>query len=60
MPTINSIINELNDVQVNRLEELYQLVHSMSMKVEQTEARRRNVLSYAGLFSEMSKEDYAP
>jgi len=58
MPTINSIINELNDVPVNRLEELYQLVHSMSRKVEQTDARRKKVLSFAGLFSEMSKEDY--
>ena len=59
MPTINSIINELKDVPVNRLEELYQLVHSMSRKVEQTEARRKKVLSFAGSFSDMSNDDYA-
>jgi len=59
MPTIKSIINELKEVPANRLEELYQLIHSMSRKVEPTESRRKKILSFAGSFGDMSNDDYA-
>lgn len=59
MPTINTIINELKEVPVNQLEDVYQLVHSLSRKVDRAEARRKKTLSFAGLLSDMSNEDYA-
>jgi hypothetical protein len=59
MPTINSIINELKEVPVNQLEEVYQLVHSLSRKVDRTESRREKILSFAGSFSDMSNDEYA-
>lgn len=59
MSTINSIISELKEVPVNQLEEVFQLVHSLSRKVDRAEARRKKTLSFAGSFSDMSNEDYA-
>ena len=58
MLTLNTILKEINDVPVNRLEELYQLVHSMTPKSKQTEALRKKILSFAGTFSDLSNEDY--
>jgi hypothetical protein len=59
MLTLNAIIKELKDVPVNRLEELYQLVHSMTPATKQTEKLRKKILSFAGAFSDMSSKDYA-
>jgi hypothetical protein len=58
MLTFNAIIKELKDVPVNRLEELYQLVHSMTPKTKQTESLRKKILSFGGAFSDMSNKDY--
>ena len=58
MLTLNTILKEINDVPVNRLEELYQFVHSMTPKSKQTDALRKKILSYADTFSDMSSEDY--
>lgn len=49
----------MKDVPVNRLEELYQFVHSLTPKSKQTEALRKKILSYGGAFSDMSSKDYA-
>lgn len=59
MLTLNTILKELKDVPVNRLEELYQLVHSMSSSTKQTESLRKKILSFGGAFSDMSSEDYS-
>ena len=59
MSTINSIISELREAPVNQPEEVYQLVHSLSRKVNRAEARRKKTLSFAGSFSDMSNEEYA-
>ncbi len=58
MLTFNAILKELKDVPVNRLEELYQLVHSMTPKTKQTETLRKKILSYGGAFGDMSNKDY--
>jgi hypothetical protein len=59
MLTLNAIIKELKDVPVNRLEELYQFIHSMTPAVKQKESLRKKILSFGGAFSDMSDEDYA-
>jgi len=59
MLTLNTILKELKDVPVNRLEELYQLVHSMSSSTKKKESLRKKILSYGGAFSDMSSEDYS-
>jgi hypothetical protein len=59
MSTLNTILKEIKDVPVNRLEELYQFVHSMTPSTKQTELLRKKILSFGGSFSDMSEKDYA-
>jgi hypothetical protein len=59
MLTLNTILKEMKDVPVNRLEELYQFVLSLTPKTKQTDTLRKKILSYGGAFSDMSKDDYA-
>ncbi|QLH47513.1 MAG: hypothetical protein HWD58_18940 [Bacteroidota bacterium] len=58
MLTFNAILKELKDVPVNRLEELYQLVHSMTPKTKPTQTLRKKILSFGGAFSDLSTKDY--
>ena len=58
MPTLNAILKEMKDVPVNRLEELYQFVNSLTPKSRQTETLRKKILSFGGAFSDMSSSDY--
>jgi hypothetical protein len=59
MSTLNTILKEIKDVPVNRLEELYQFVHSLTPKTKQTESLRKKILSFGGAFSDMSNKDYS-
>ena len=59
MLTINTIIEEIKDVPVNRLEEIYEFIHSMTPATKITENSRRKILSFGGAFGDMSSEDYA-
>ena len=54
----SSIIKEIKDVPENRLEELYELVHSMTPSSAKDETVRKKILSYAGVLNDMSKKDY--
>lgn len=59
MLTLNNILKEIKDVPVNRLEELYQLIHSLTPKTKPTESLRKKILSFGGAFGDMSDKDYA-
>ena len=59
MLTLNTILKEIKDVPVNRLEELYQVVHSMSSSTKKKVSLRKKILSFGGAFSDMSSEDYS-
>ena len=59
MSTLNAILKEIKDIPVNRLEELYQFVHSMTPSSKQTERLRKKILSFGGAFKDMSSEDYS-
>jgi hypothetical protein len=59
MLTLNTILEEMKEVPVNRLEELYQFVHSLTPKSKKTEVLRKKILSYGGAFSDMSSKEYA-
>jgi len=58
MLTINAILKEINNVPLDRLEELYQFVNSLTSKARRSEAIRKKILSFREAFSEMTKEDY--
>ena len=59
MLTLNTILKEMKDVPVNKLEELYQFIDSLKPKAKATDALRKKILSYGGAFSDMSNKDYA-
>ena len=44
MLTLKNILKELKDVPVNRLEELYQFVHSLTSTTKQTENMRKKII----------------
>lgn len=58
MLTLNSILKEIKDVPVDRLEEVYQFVHSLTPKRQISEARRKKILSFAGCFADIDDADY--
>jgi len=58
MLTLNAIISEIKDVPVDRLEELYQFVQSISLRNKKTERNSRKILSFGGAFNEMSDFEY--
>jgi len=59
MLTLNAIIKEMKDVPVNRLEELYQFIHSMTPTTKRSESLRKKIFSFGGAFSDLSSEDYS-
>jgi hypothetical protein len=59
MLTINTLLNEIKDVPVSRLEELYQLIQALTPRATSSEANRQQILSFAGAFSDMSEQEYA-
>jgi DNA-directed RNA polymerase subunit F len=62
MPALNVIYNEIKAIPVNRLDELYQVVRSLTPVMKQqdkdTTVRQKEILSYAGAFSDMTVESY--
>ena len=58
MLLLNAILKEMKDIPAERMEELYQYVHSLSSNTKQTEKVRKKILSFSGAFSDMSEEDY--
>jgi len=59
MSTLEQILKEMKDIPVNRLEEIYQFIHSMTPATKQDEKLRKEILSFGGAFSDMSNEDYS-
>lgn len=59
MFTINTILKEINDLPAERLEEVYEFVHSLNTHSKQKANARKKILSFAGAFSDMSEKEYA-
>ena len=58
MLTINTIIKELKNVPVDKLEDLYSIIRSLRTDGKKTDIKKQKILSYAGSFGDMSKIDY--
>ncbi|MEY4875830.1 MAG: hypothetical protein RL708_979 [Bacteroidota bacterium] len=61
MLTINTILKEMKDVPVGKLEDIYQFVHALTVKQKSavSEKTKSKILSYSGLFNEMNEKDYS-
>lgn len=58
MPTINAIIRELKSVPVDKLEDLYSIIHSLRANIKKTDTKYQEILSFAGTFRDIQKSDY--
>ena len=56
--TLNTILEELNDVPVDKLGELHVFINSLKINNEKSEKKRKEILSFAGAFNDMSQNDY--
>lgn len=58
MLTINTILEEIKDVPINRLKKLFQYVSTLKSKTLPTESLRKKILSYGGSFKDLNNKDY--
>ena len=59
--TYQTIINEIKRIPVHFLPEVYKIVHSFSTmmeKIENQEQNRKNILKFAGSWSDMPDESF--
>ena len=56
--TFKTIFKEIKAVPAERLDELYEYIHSLNPKSIKTGGSRKQILSFAGAFSNMSKKEY--
>jgi len=60
VPTLNTILKEIKDVPVNRLDELYQVVTSMTPKpAKNSNFIKKKILSYGGSLKDMTQKDFS-
>lgn len=59
MPTLNTILKELKNVPVDKLEDLYSIIHSLRANTKKPDTTNEKILSFAGSFSDMSETDYS-
>ena len=59
MFTINTILKEINDLPADRLDEVYEFVHSLNTHTKQKENLRKKILSFSGAFNDMPQKEYA-
>ena len=58
MVTINTILEEVKNVPVNRLEELYSIIRSLKDSTGGPGAGKGTILTFAGCFNGMKQENY--
>ncbi len=58
MSTLDAILKEMKEVPVNRLDELYQFIHSLTSTARRSEKLQKRIISFGGAFSDMSNKDY--
>ncbi len=58
MTTLNTILKELKNVPVDRLGDLYSIIHSLRANKKKSDKTSKKILSFAGSFGDMSERDY--
>lgn len=58
MLTLNTIVEELKDVPVNRLEELYSIIQSFKASPKKNGQKSEDILSFAGAFEDIPEKEY--
>jgi hypothetical protein len=58
MLTYKTILDEIKDVPINKLEELHTYIHTIKSKEKKSYAMRKKILSFSNTFSDMSDADF--
>lgn len=58
MLTLNTIIKELKNVPVDRLEDIYSIIHSLRANTKKSDKTSKKILAFAGSFGDMTENDY--
>ena len=58
MTTINTILKELKNVPVSKLDDIYAVIRSIKSNAKKAAATRRQILAFAGCFNDLSINDY--
>ena len=58
MLTLNTILKELKNVPVDRLEDVYSIIHSLRSNTKKSDKTAKKILSFAGAFNDMTENDY--
>jgi hypothetical protein len=58
MLTINTILKELKNVPVDKLEDLYSIIRSFRTNTKKSRNNANEILSFAGAFSDLKESDY--
>jgi hypothetical protein len=58
MLTLNTILKEIKNVPVDRLEDLYSIIHSLRTDTKRSDRTSKIILSFAGSFGDMSEKDF--
>lgn len=58
MLTLDTILKELKEVPLNRLQDLYSFIRSLKADVKRSDTSREKILSFAGCFSDMTDKQY--
>lgn len=56
--TLNTILEELNDIPVDKLGELHVFINTLKSDTKKSEKKRKKILSFAGAFGDMPQNDY--
>jgi len=51
-------MKELKNVPVDRLKDLYSIIHSLRANTKKSDKTSRKILSFAGSFNDMTDKDY--
>ena len=58
MLTINTLLKDIKDVPLHRLEELYEFVHSLMPNAKKAENKTEEILSFGGAFKDFTEKEY--
>lgn len=58
MLTLNTILKELRNIPIDRLEDVYSIIHSLRVNTKKSEKKRKKILSFAGSLGDMTDADY--
>jgi len=56
--TYQTLINEINQIPVSFLQDVYDLLHTYQVQINQKEQNRKKILEYAGDWADLSEQDF--